>query len=140
LEGTARTFDPETHEKLPRAIDRILQGTAQALRVKAEMQYRECCPVVVNDEDLTRLARDAALGAGLRVEEAQPMMISEDFGFYGAHVPSVFAFLGAGEGYPNHHPAFNPDESALAQGAAYLAACADRITRQLQGGTSCTTR
>lgn len=129
LSGTCRTFDAYIHEILPHAIDRILQGTAAALRVKAELDYRECCPVVDNDEGLTRLAREAAQAAGLRIEEAEPMMISEDFGFYRAHVPSAFAFLGAGEGYPNHHPAFDLDESALAQGAAYLAACADRLLR-----------
>lgn len=58
-----------------------------------------------------------------------PSMAAEDFSFYCARVPSVFAFLGIGDEQrgthmPLHHPAFRMNDEQLALGAALHASVA----------------
>jgi amidohydrolase len=54
------------------------------------------------------------------------MMGAEDFAILAQEAPGCFFWLGAALDPPreHHHPMFDIDESALAKGAATLAACA----------------
>lgn len=45
-----------------------------------------------------------------------PAMISEDYSFYGLHVPSVFFFVGTGTGIALHSHNFDFDEKILLSG------------------------
>jgi amidohydrolase len=61
------------------------------------------------------------------VIESPPVMGSEDFSYFAQVVPACFWFLGAGDDahrFPNHHPAFDIDETAMAAGIAAHAAIA----------------
>lgn len=49
-------------------------------------------------------------------EFAEPLMISEDFSFYGHYTPAVFFLLGTGTGIPLHSVDFDFDESVLLSG------------------------
>jgi amidohydrolase len=85
-------------------------------------------PPVVNDTRLTDLARSAAreaMGDDVVVPFA-PMMGAEDFAFFQRVAPGCFFWIGAALDPPreHHNPRFDIDESALARGAASLAACA----------------
>jgi metal-dependent amidase/aminoacylase/carboxypeptidase family protein len=54
-----------------------------------------------------------------RVVESPLVMLSEDFSCFLRVVPGCFYFLGAGDAthcHPNHHPAFDIEESAMAAG------------------------
>ena len=67
-----------------------------------------------------------------RVLEIPPVMGSEDFSYYAQRVPACFYFLGAGSEthrFPNHHPAFDIDENAMAAGIAAHAGIALAATR-----------
>ena len=45
-----------------------------------------------------------------------PLMISEDFSFYGLHAPSVFFLLGTGTGISLHSTDWDFDETVLMTG------------------------
>ena len=65
--------------------------------------YRDILPVLEN------------LPCGYE-EMSDPLMISEDFSFYGKYAPSVFFVLGTGTGIPLHSTDFDFDESILMSG------------------------
>jgi metal-dependent amidase/aminoacylase/carboxypeptidase family protein len=77
-------------------------------------------PSLQNDERLTReLEADAVAYLGREnVIPTDPMMIAEDFAYYGLSAPACFYFLGVGNAAketlaPLHNPRFNLDEDAL---------------------------
>lgn len=129
LGGTVRTFDPALRERVPPLIDRLVQGTCAAHGARGVVRHQRGYRPVVNDPALTaRLAGvvRAALGEGV-LAELRPSMGGEDFSAYQQRAPGVFAFVGAGNDaagirHPHHHPRFQVDEAALAQGMAYLLA------------------
>ena len=64
-----------------------------------------------------------------------PLMLGEDFSWYQKEVPGVFAFVGCGtpgrKCYPNHHPKFEVEESALLDGVLlHLAAVVSAMHRE----------
>ncbi|MBQ1318511.1 MAG: hypothetical protein IIY47_02600, partial [Solobacterium sp.] len=71
--------------------------------------YNMLTEVLVNDADMTELARKAAAkitDTPECVEEATPGMGGEDFAEYTHLCPSAFANLGAGGEYPHHSDFF----------------------------------
>lgn len=134
MTGTVRTFDPAVEARLVERMQAIVSHTAAAFGAEADLRYEQGYPVVINDPATTDLMRDAAVAVlGLEgVEEAAPLMGSEDFAYYAQHVPSAFLWLGAGNPdvhppAPNHDPHFAPDEAALSFGTAILTDAALRL-------------
>ncbi len=133
MTGTVRTFDPKVENQLVEAMRQIVTHTTKAFGADAEVVYEHGYPVVINDgavTDVMRAAVDEVFGPGA-VAQTEPLMGSEDFAYYGQHVPSTFLGLGAASAelpaYPNHHPQFAADEAALPLGAAVLTDCALRL-------------
>ena len=132
LMGTVRTLEERVRRRLPRMIERIVQGVTRAHGGTYEMKYSRGYPPVVNDAgSVGRLARaaDDLFGRKLKVDEMEPIMGSEDFCFYLEKAKGAIAMLGAGGTVksarrPHHSPQFWIDESVLYQGPAlfsYLA-------------------
>ena len=127
--GTVRTFDPKFRLEIEANLRRIVENTAAALGLTASVSYEYFCIPIINDDDqLTEIARRAAIS--LYGEEALrdlPMMMSsEDFSYFADKVPSVFGFLGsrnetAGLTASNHNDRYSVDESCLHKGAAMYA-------------------
>ena len=65
-------------------------------------------------------------------------MAAEDFGFFARELPSVFSFLGIGNGTSPglHSPRFSMDEGQLGVGARYLAELARQLLLQQPGGAA----
>jgi amidohydrolase len=121
LKGTVRTFSEETRATLEGRIRRIADHTCAAANATAHLDWHASYPVTANDpaeaEFVTRVLAET-FGAE-RVVEIAPVMGSEDFSYFAQRVPACFVFLGAGDdahAFPNHHPAFDIDESAMAAG------------------------
>jgi len=121
LKGTVRTFNEETRATLEGRIRRIADHTCAASNATAHLAWHASYPVTANDpaeaEFVTRVLGET-FGAE-RVVEIAPVMGSEDFSYFAQRVPACFVFLGAGDdahAFPNHHPAFDIDESAMAAG------------------------
>jgi amidohydrolase len=144
LQLTVRAYKPEVRQHLLSAIERIVEGEAQAAGAdrKPTVKVIESVEAVYNDPALTRRIADVmrrTLGDS-NVAQESPAMTSDDFAEYRqAGVPSLIFSLGAvdpqkfeaarksGESLPGpHSPFFAPDREPslrtgiLAETAAVL--------------------
>ncbi|MEV0288884.1 amidohydrolase [Kribbella sp. NPDC050820] len=124
LSGTVRTLSPATRDLLETELVGLTRGYAAAHHAKAEVAYHRGSPPLINHSKVVEFARpaaEAAVGAH-RVASRPPGMGAEDFAFYGEHLPSAFALIGAATetSFPHHHPRFDINEQALAVGLRFL--------------------
>ncbi|MGW5951500.1 M20 peptidase aminoacylase family protein [Bacillus mycoides] len=131
LEGTVRTFQAETREKIPTLMERIIKGVSDALGVKTEFRFYPGPPAVQNDKVLTDLSVQVAEKMNLNVISPTPSMAGEDFSFYQQEIPGSFVFMGTSGTHEWHHPAFTVDEKALPISAEYFALLAEEAIHQL---------
>jgi amidohydrolase len=104
----------------------VIRGVCEAAGASYRYTYLPGYPVLVNDEAMTAVARQAAaavLGAE-RVGGMVPSMGGEDFAYYLELVPGTFGRLGAtspGAEAPHglHTSKLLIDEEAIAVGVAY---------------------
>ncbi|MGV3129669.1 amidohydrolase [Staphylococcus simulans] len=122
IQGTVRTFDPKTRAHVEHRLQSICDGLAQAFDAKVELDYMHLPNAVMNDADLTEVAKSTAQEAGYQVYDLkQPKTIGEDFSAMSDTVPGVFAFIGSESDYDLHHPKYNPNEGILETAPVYLA-------------------
>lgn len=120
LKGTFRTVDETwryaAHEKMKKMAEEI------ALAMGGTCDFEVICgyPSLLNDPRLTAELEGAAVAylGSANVVPTEPMMIAEDFAYYGRSAPGCFYFLGTGNPAkgttaPLHNPQFNIDEDAL---------------------------
>ncbi|PGM63387.1 hydrolase [Bacillus cereus] len=131
LEGTVRTFQAETREKIPALMERIIKGVSDALGVKTEFRFYPGPPAVQNDKVLTALSIQIADQMSLNVISPNPSMAGEDFSFYQQETPGSFVFMGTNGTHEWHHPAFTVDEKALPISAEDFALLAEEAIYQL---------
>ena len=123
ITGSIRTFDPKVQDAIEEAMERVLRNSCEAHRCAADFKYERFLPATINHDaavDLVRKIASDVLGAE-NVEQAIPVMGSEDFSMFLNKVPGAFFFLGVGNKkkgitYPYHSPLFDLDEDALAIG------------------------
>ena len=119
LEGTCRSYSEIVAQHLQDAIRRRAEAVADSYGGNVKIAYEQGShPPVLNDE-----------------AHIAPLMLGEDFSWYQKEVPGVFAFAGCGtpgrKCYPNHHPKFEIEESALADGVLlHLAAVVSAMHRE----------
>ncbi|QWU46230.1 M20 peptidase aminoacylase family protein [Bacillus sp. NP247] len=131
LEGTVRTFQAETREKIPALMERIIKGISDALGAKTEFKFYPGPPAVQNDKVLTDFSVQIAEQMNLNVISPTPSMAGEDFSFYQQETPGSFVFMGTSGTHEWHHPAFTVDEKALPISAEYFALLAEEAIHQL---------
>lgn len=126
--GDARSFRPEVSAKIEEEMRSIAAGIATRYGIKAEVAYsREFVPLV-NDESLTAEVAEAAATVSKQVvHRSEPLIASEDFARFLAHVPGSFCFIGNGEdSAPLHNSDYDFNDDALVHGARLHAAIAHR--------------
>ncbi|MCC3145291.1 M20 family metallopeptidase [Halanaerobium sp. Z-7514] len=128
LEGTTRCFSKELNDKFPQMIERVASETAQGYRASIEMEYNKLTLPCINDEEMTEIGQKSVvdLFGEESLAHVEKTTGGEDFSFYTAELPGVFAFVGSKnedkvEYHPHHHPKFNIDEAALKVSAALYA-------------------
>jgi len=133
LNGTLRSYDDETRERLVEELERAL-GVARALGGDYQLEIERGYPATYNDPEVAATMRQVTeemLGAeGLYPPE--PAMGAEDFSYMAREAPGAMFMLGAKIGQeerPHHSPVFDVDESVLYIGAAVLAETACRLLR-----------
>jgi amidohydrolase len=135
LRGTVRTLDVDVREQMPGRIQAVAGGVAAAYGASAEVEYRRGYDVLVNEPEMTALARAAAADVvgKERLLPAEPGMAGEDFGRYLQRVPGCFASIGGGwpsvppaERAGAHSPRFALDPACLPYGVAWYLAVARR--------------
>lgn len=126
LEGTIRTFDPETYKKVHALFDRMVESCCHACGCTFDLDMRPACPVTWNDEELAAIARAAA--GKVHPDGALPDLpsaLGDDIAEYAAIAPVCYIKLGVrneaiGACHPHHSEFFRIDETALPVGAAWL--------------------
>jgi amidohydrolase len=131
LEGTIRTYKPETRATIHKRLGEICQGIAASMGCEAEIETILVTPAVVNDPDISdRIAEIAARHVGPQnVRRDVYTMGSEDMARLMEGIPGCYFFVGSANAerqlnFPHHNPRFDFDEQALATGAAVLAEAA----------------
>jgi amidohydrolase len=128
LNGTFRTVEEDwryaAHDKMKKMAGEI----ARAMGGDCEFEVICGYPSLHNDQRLTAELENAAIAYLGRdnVVRTEPMMIAEDFAYYGRSAPGCFYFLGTGNAAkgttaPLHSPRFNIDEQALEISAGLMA-------------------
>lgn len=127
MEGTLRTFDPETRKRLQDDLSVIVENTGKALGVDAKIEYVEMWPATINSDpemlSITKNAVEKLFGKESLCETA-PTMGGESFSYYLEQIPGVYAFMGSYDDvhhYGNHNEKYDIDESILKRSAALFA-------------------
>jgi amidohydrolase len=131
LRGTLRSFNDQVHKKLQDELERAC-SIAEVMGGKHEITYVNAYPPTVNDVEVTKIVREAAVDTigEENIVHITPKCWSEDFSMYQKLVPGCFFFLGAemANDRRTHHTAnFDIDESSLYIGSAVLAEAAKRL-------------
>ena len=128
LQGTFRTLDENWRMKAHEIIHRIIQETAHAHGVKADIDIRKGYPALENDVDFTlNCIKEAKLYLGEdKVHALDIRMTAEDFAWFAQDYPVCFYRLGtSGENGSHrtgvHSSTFDIDESALETGIGLMA-------------------
>lgn len=134
LQGTLRTNDSDSREKLVRRLKEVTQRTAEVFGGSAEIAMISQVPPLVCDPAMT----DEMVGymQELPIPDLTPVpdmsaSASEDFATIAEKVPSVFMYLSAGYldergDAPAHNPKVRFNEDVCPIGSACLAHCAVR--------------
>lgn len=124
IEGTVRTYDQETRDKIEDAMKVYADNIANMYGGTAEVDYERLIDPVFNEENAAKLVQATAAAAfgTSKIQDNVPTMGGEDFGYYLTKVPGAFATVGTrnpnkGSDYPHHSARFNIDEDSLAIGA-----------------------
>jgi hippurate hydrolase len=136
FEATVRCYSPETFDRVPGEIRRVLEGIASAHRVQVEHACDPEFPLTINDENETAFA--AAVVSDLMGEDRyetvrHPLSGSEDFSYVLGEIPGAFVSLGAcvpgmapSDAPMNHSPRAQFDDAVLGDAAAIYAGLAAR--------------
>jgi amidohydrolase len=141
MEGTVRTLNEEVREQIPKTMERIVKGIAEAHGASYSFGYRRGPWPVVNDERVTAVVEETAreVFGEAAVEMIPPTMGGEDFSAYQRVCPGSFFSVGAGNEakgivYPHHHPRFAIDEDALENGVKMFIHTTFRLLDAKTGG------
>jgi len=126
-EGTVRTLDPEYRAIAEARVREVATHTAAAFGAQAEVIWHPGYPVTVNDPEGAARATDAARAVGRGViDDADPIMPSEDFSYMLEKVPGAYVFLGNGDSAMVHHPKYVFDDEAIPFGCSFFAELVER--------------
>lgn len=127
ISGTVRSFNPKVREMLSKRIKDVLDSTAQAYMVEVELEYIFDLPAVFNDDELTKLAYDAAkeIVGEEGIVDPIPSMGGEDFSIFTEKIPGFFFWLGVENkekdmNYVWHNPRFDGDDRAIINASSVM--------------------
>jgi hippurate hydrolase len=127
MQGTVRTLDPDYRAIMEARVREVVTNTAAAFGAEATVDWIPGYPVTMNDEDGAARAVDAARAVGTGViEDADPIMPSEDFSYFLEKRPGAYVFLGNGDTAMCHHPKYNFDDEAIPYGCSFFAEIVER--------------
>lgn len=140
ITGTVRTFDSDVRNWIEKEMKTIVEGICSAFHATCEVNYHRGYPAVVNHEKETDVFIDVmkVLVDEERLVQVDPIMGSEDFGYFIQEKPGMFFFTGArneeiGACYPHHHPKFDFDERAMLQAGKALLSLTHHYLCEVEG-------
>jgi hippurate hydrolase len=127
ITGTVRSFDPATQAMARARVEAVVQGTAAAFGLTADLDYRTGYPATVNEEAATSFAAEVAREVAPGVDDRiAPGMGAEDFSYMLQARPGAYLYIGNGDTPFCHHPAFDFDDRAAPVGASFFARLIER--------------
>ena len=127
LSINARGATSDFRQKIPIAIERIVTGVCALYGAQCALEFDYLYPAVINDGAVTETIKSMTqrIYGKDAATVAKPTLAGEDFSAYLSEAPGCFIFMGTGNEalgctFPNHHPRFNIDESALSRGVGIL--------------------
>uniref|UniRef100_UPI003F6B9DA3 M20 aminoacylase family protein n=1 Tax=Roseicyclus sp. TaxID=1914329 RepID=UPI003F6B9DA3 len=127
MKGTVRTLDPEYRAIAEARIRQVAENTAAAFDAQAKVIWDPGYPVTINDAEGAARAVDAARAVGHNViDDADPIMPSEDFSYMLERVPGAYVFMGNGDTPMCHHPKYRFDDEAIPFGCSFFAELVER--------------
>ncbi len=127
--ATIRCFKPDVRALLKKRFHEIVEGTATAFGVTAQVEYDWGYPATINHEDEAAFAVTVAQevsGADAVDGNAAREMGSEDFSYMLEARPGAYLFLGTGPGAGLHHAAYDFNDEAAPIGASFFARLVER--------------
>ena len=138
LEGTIRTFSPDTKERVRERFHTIVRGVAESMEASVRIRYLDGYPATVNTPEWADRVRKTArdLLGDEATPEIEPSLGGEDFGRFLLEYPGAYFRLGtaspdSGERRRLHDSRFDIDETALGPGTELLAQVAADTLYQL---------
>lgn len=128
LEGTIRTVNNETRERICKRIEEIIKGITSATEADYEYIYDFKYPPLINSKEFTEFFVHSAkkvIPEEDIITIKDPVMGGEDMAYFLEKVPGTFFFLNNpkeihGVEYPHHNSKFDIDESLFYKGSALL--------------------
>jgi amidohydrolase len=123
IEGTMRTTAPVVRDRLAALLRDAARATEMLFGVTVEIEVARVAPTTLNNAGCVAAVVTSAvraIGAGNVIENARPIMASEDFSEFLAIVPGAYFFVGQGGRMP-HHPEYAFDLHVIPVGAAVFA-------------------
>lgn len=129
LQGTTRSFEPETRQYILKRLQEIVSGVAKTFRCQAEIEIDDVCPAVINDPAVTERTLKVAkcLFPKATIATEYKTMGAEDMAWMMEEIPGCYILIGSaneakGLDAKHHHPHFDFDEEALTYGSALASA------------------
>ena len=122
MEGTVRTYNPGTRDKVEKRMNEILEGITKAYGGSFKLKYNRGTPATINNPALSErmiptLKRVIGDDNVLMME---PVMGGEDFAYFANEVPGMYYRLGVVKPGTTsgwvHTPTFRADDSCLEVG------------------------
>jgi amidohydrolase len=130
FEGTVRTASKEVRETIKERFPEVVNATARAYGVTADIDWYTGDPSVCNDPKLTAIIRDET-SKFTDTYETTPGLGSDDFACYQEHIPGVYAQIGNGGHVSVHNPRFTANDGILIYGARFFEKNSFRLLREL---------
>lgn len=131
LEGTIRTFDDGTRQRVVERVEQIAHGVASAMGCQAEVFIKLITPALVNNASVAARVQETARRVlpESEMDIEYQTMTAEDMAFMQQKVPGCFFFVGSNDAsrhldYGHHHPRFDFDEEVLIRASALMASAA----------------
>lgn len=128
LKGTFRAMNEEWRFKAHDLIRKMATDLVHSMGGEIDLLIDVGYPSVYNNEALNEIAKEKAAEfiGSKNVEETEPRMGAEDFGYYSQEIPGCFFRLGVmnekkGITSGVHTPTFNIDENAIETGMGMMA-------------------
>lgn len=145
LRGTIRSFKPEVHEAVERAMERLCSGIAGAFGAQIGVSFDHRYPPTVNSIAESALCKGVAgrlLGEGKVRDQELPSMGAEDFAYMLREKPGCYVWLGNGPGTGGctlHNPHYDFNDEILPLGISYWvrlveSALASGVARREENG------
>lgn len=128
IEGTVRAFSEKNFSEIITLINEVSNKLSKTYNCNIEVSNSEGYPPIINDTDLFKKLTPMldTLEEGFE-EMSEPLMIADDFSFYGKEAPAIYFMLGTGTGVPLHSANFNFDEKILLSGLELFIKSIDAI-------------